>query len=116
AQGRVRLEGTSAPGAGIRRPWRAGTADLGRHRLDPLQPAATTGAGAMSGWNTLVSVEELSRELDAPGLVVVDCRFSLANPEAGAVAHAQAHVPGAGDAHLGRDLADRGKQGQSRPP
>lgn len=70
----------------------------------------------MSGWNTLVSAEDLARELGDPGLVVVDCRFSLANPDAGEAAHAKAHIPGAVYAHLDRDLSDHRKRGQGRHP
>lgn len=71
----------------------------------------------MSGWNTLVSAEELSAALGAPGrLVVLDCRFSLADPGAGEAAHAQAHIPGALYAHLDRDLSDHGKRGAGRHP
>ena len=70
----------------------------------------------MSGWNTLVSAEELARALGDPGLVVVDCRFSLADPGAGEAAHADAHIPGAVYAHLDRDLSDHRKQGQGRHP
>ncbi len=37
--------------------------------------------------------------------VVVDCRFDLADPEAGRRAWAQAHIPGARYAHLDADLS-----------
>jgi thiosulfate/3-mercaptopyruvate sulfurtransferase len=37
--------------------------------------------------------------------VIIDCRFDLAQPEAGAQAYAAGHIPGAIYAHLNRDLS-----------
>src|SRR5690606_23611443 len=79
---------TSPQRAGVRRPRRAGAADLGRDRLDPVQPAATTGGKDMTTWTTLVQAEELAaamrdRTMAEDGLAIVDCRFSLADPAAG---------------------------------
>lgn len=59
--------------------------------------------------NTLVSAESLAGHLGQPGWVVVDCRHQLDDPEAGAAAWARAHIPGAGHAHLERDLSGRGR-------
>ncbi|WP_374601768.1 sulfurtransferase [Arenimonas sp.] len=56
-------------------------------------------------WTTLVSAEDLAARLGQPGLVVVDCRHALSDPEAGAAAWASAHLPGAGHADLERDLS-----------
>ncbi|HEY8946336.1 MAG TPA: sulfurtransferase [Polyangiaceae bacterium] len=53
----------------------------------------------------LVSVEELSRDLGHSDLVVVDCRFSLADANAGERAYMEGHIPGAFYAHLERDLS-----------
>jgi thiosulfate/3-mercaptopyruvate sulfurtransferase len=53
---------------------------------------------------TLVNTETLSRHLDDPRWVVVDCRFVLTNPDAGQRAYAAGHVPGARYAHLDNDL------------
>ena len=50
-------------------------------------------------WTTLVSVETLREALGRPDLVIVDARFALADPGAGAAAHREAHLPGAGYAH-----------------
>ncbi|TWT17482.1 sulfurtransferase [Luteimonas marina] len=69
-----------------------------------------------SGWNTLVQPEALAAALDERDVVVVDCRFSLADPEAGEQAYRAGHIPGARYAHLDRDLSDHGKQGQGRHP
>lgn len=70
----------------------------------------------MSAWTTLVEAEALAAALGREDLAVVDCRFALADPEAGERAYAQAHVPGAVYAHLDRDLSDHAKQGQGRHP
>lgn len=56
-------------------------------------------------WRTLVQAEALAGMLGTPGLVVVDCRFSLADPAQGEREHRAAHVPGARYAHLDRDLS-----------
>ena len=63
---------------------------------------AATHAGS---WNTLVSAEALAGALGRAGLVVVDCRFSLADTRRGERDHAAGHVPGARYAHLDRDLS-----------
>lgn len=68
------------------------------------------------GWNTLVQAEALAAALDAPGLVVVDCRFSLADPAAGERDYRQAHIPGARYAHLDRDLSGGPGPGRGRHP
>ena len=62
-------------------------------------------------WTTLVSCEQLHAALGAPGLVIVDTRFVLAgaDPEAGERSWRQERLPGAGYAHLDRDLSDHRK-------
>lgn len=55
-------------------------------------------------------VAGLAARLGEPGLVVVDCRHALADPEAGERAWREARLPGAVHAHLDRDLS-----GQDRP-
>ena len=70
----------------------------------------------MAGWTNLVQAETLSVGLGRPDLVVLDCRFSLADPTAGESAWLLAHIPGARYAHLDRDLSDHGKTGQGRHP
>jgi thiosulfate/3-mercaptopyruvate sulfurtransferase len=56
---------------------------------------------------TLISAANLAERLAAaPGSVLVfDCRFDLAAPEAGEAAYAAGHVPGALYLHLDRDLS-----------
>lgn len=53
----------------------------------------------------VVEVDWLARHLDDPFLVVVDCRFDLANPGGGRAAYAGAHIPGAAYLDLERDLS-----------
>lgn len=57
----------------------------------------------------LVSAESLAADLGSPGLVMVDCRHSLADPDAGRRDWATAHLPGAAYAHLDHDLSDHRK-------
>jgi thiosulfate/3-mercaptopyruvate sulfurtransferase len=45
--------------------------------------------------NTLVSVADLSANLHNPDWCIVDCRFSLADAQAGQRAYDEAHIPGA---------------------
>ncbi|MDE2593685.1 MAG: sulfurtransferase, partial [Burkholderiales bacterium] len=59
--------------------------------------------------NTLISASELAKRIaqapqDEP-LVVLDCRFNLADAQAGEAAWRQGHIPGAHYAHLDRDLS-----------
>jgi len=44
-------------------------------------------------WTTLISADELAHAIDH--CIVIDCRYDLANPRAGAPAYAQAHIPSA---------------------
>lgn len=54
---------------------------------------------------TLVDVDALAAHLHHPRWRVLDCRFKLVDPEAGAREHAQGTIPGALYAHLDRDLS-----------
>ncbi len=60
-------------------------------------------------WTTLVAPDDLAAALGQPGLVLVDCRHALADAGAGERAWRQSHLPGAGHAHLDRDLSDHGR-------
>ena len=44
-------------------------------------------------FNTIISVHELAACLDNPDWVILDCRFSLADPEAGRHAYTESHIP-----------------------
>jgi thiosulfate/3-mercaptopyruvate sulfurtransferase len=62
-------------------------------------------------WRTLVDAEALAAHLGAPGLRLVDARFTLggADADAGPAAWRAGHLPGAGHADLDRDLSDHRK-------
>jgi thiosulfate/3-mercaptopyruvate sulfurtransferase len=60
----------------------------------------------MSPWRTLVDAEVLVAALGSPNLIVFDCRFSLADADAGEAAWREARLPHARYAHLNRDLSD----------
>ncbi len=53
----------------------------------------------------LISVDQLAEHIGVPGWVVFDCRFSLADTEAGGKVYRQGHIPGARYVHLDRDLS-----------
>lgn len=53
--------------------------------------------------HTLVTPEQLTSQLDR--WVVIDCRFSLADPEHGRRVYTAGHIPGARYAHLDADLS-----------
>jgi len=59
----------------------------------------------MAASGTLVSTEELAAHVEDPNWVVIDCRFTLTEPEAGRAAYARSHIPGARYAHLDEDLS-----------
>ena len=70
----------------------------------------------MAGWTTLVQAETLSVGLSRADLVIVDCRFSLLDPNAGEHAYLTSHLPGAAYAHLERDLSEMSPHGEGRHP
>jgi len=56
-------------------------------------------------YSTLVSSATLQQNLDNPGWVIVDCRFSLADSQAGSTAYRHGHIPNARYADLNKDLS-----------
>lgn len=56
-------------------------------------------------WHTLVSPASLAAALGDPRLVILDCRFNLAEPAAGRAAWQAGHIPGARFADLEQDLS-----------
>ncbi len=67
----------------------------------------------------LIEPAALFAKLGSPKLRIVDCRFSLSDPEAGARLYAASHLPSATDAHLERDLSSpvvSGKTGRHPLP
>lgn len=69
-------------------------------------------------YTTLISAANLADRLAAaPGSVLVfDCRFDLAAPEAGAATYAAGHIPGAHYLHLDRDLSGAKTGSNGRHP
>ncbi|MBD1826072.1 sulfurtransferase [Microcoleus vaginatus GB1-A2] len=67
--------------------------------------------------NTLiVSPEWLATNTDNPQVVIIDCRFSLADPELGEKQYQESHIPGSFYLDLNRDLASSvGKHGGRHP-
>lgn len=59
----------------------------------------------------LVSVDELAAQADGD-VLLVDCRFDLADPSRGRRDFLAGHLPGAVYADLDRDLSDPGRQGE----
>jgi thiosulfate/3-mercaptopyruvate sulfurtransferase len=56
-------------------------------------------------YKTLVDCHTLALHLHDPEWVVMDCRFSLSDAQAGLRAYATSHIPGARYAHLNNDLS-----------
>ncbi|MEO6227269.1 MAG: sulfurtransferase [Thermomonas sp.] len=70
----------------------------------------------MAGWTTLVQAETLAMALSRSDLAIIDCRFTLIDPNAGEQAYLASHLPGAFYAHLERDLSDMTPPGDGRHP
>jgi thiosulfate/3-mercaptopyruvate sulfurtransferase len=56
-------------------------------------------------WQTLVSAEQAAEQIGDPRLLIFDCRYELARPEAGSAAYLHGHLPGAIHVDLHHDLA-----------
>jgi thiosulfate/3-mercaptopyruvate sulfurtransferase len=56
-------------------------------------------------FTTLIGAALLRDLMDKPDVVIIDCRFDLANPEGGRLGFLQGHIPGARYADLNRDLS-----------
>ncbi len=64
-------------------------------------------------FTTLIDTADLARRLNDPDWVIVDCRFSLADPDQGRRAYAAAHIPHAVYADLEQDLSAPAVPGQT---
>lgn len=53
----------------------------------------------------LISPQDLAQRQGAPGLVILDCRFALEDPDYGQCSYAEGHIAGAVFADLERDLS-----------
>ncbi len=67
-------------------------------------------------YSTLVSATTLAENIDNPNWIIFDCRFSLADSEAGPKAYRQGHIPGARYVHLNNDLSSPVKSYTGRHP
>jgi thiosulfate/3-mercaptopyruvate sulfurtransferase len=67
-------------------------------------------------FTTLVTVETLHDQLFNQKWVVIDVRHDLADPQAGPRAYAAGHIPGAGFAHIDRDLSGKKTGNNGRHP
>ena len=65
-------------------------------------------------WTTLISADELAQVIDH--CLVVDCRYDLANPKAGAQAYAQGHIPSAVFVDMDTQLSAAKTGGNGRHP
>ena len=59
----------------------------------------------MSGDSNLIGAEQLAALSENAAICVVDCRFDLADPDAGRRSYLRGHIPGAVFADLDKDLA-----------
>lgn len=86
----------------------SGTVPVNTHDTGPTMPAETFGP--------LVDCAALAALLGRDDVVVVDCRFDLAAPDAGAAAYLDSHIAGARYAHLDRDLSGPPNTDSGRHP
>lgn len=57
--------------------------------------------------STLISTSQLFENLDHPELIILDCRFDLADPQRGFSDYQAGHIPGSLYADLDRDLSGK---------
>lgn len=85
-----------------------------------MTPALAAGVlffySAAMNYTTLISADELAQCINNADVRIIDCRFNLANTEAGQQAWAEAHIAGALYAHLDNDLSADKTQLTGRHP
>lgn len=64
----------------------------------------------------VVDSQWLRQQLDNPQVVIVDCRFQLADPNWGQQSYCQSHIPGAYYLDLNQDLSSEVKEHGGRHP
>ncbi|TWT29335.1 3-mercaptopyruvate sulfurtransferase [Posidoniimonas corsicana] len=64
----------------------------------------------------IISPQDARARIDDPSWVFIDCRFSLADPDAGQRAYANGHLPGAVYAHLDEHLSSPVTETSGRHP
>lgn len=67
-------------------------------------------------FRTLIQTEELAARLGDPDCVIVDCRFTLSDPEAGITSWRRSRLPGAHYLHLEDDLSGPVTESSGRHP
>ncbi len=67
-------------------------------------------------YNTIISAEDLAENLNKPNWTLFDCRFSLADSEAGSKAYRQGHIANARYIHLNKDLSSAIRDYSGRHP
>lgn len=67
-------------------------------------------------YTTLITATKLQENLDNPDWVIIDCRFSLADTNAGSFAYRHGHIPNARYAHINKDLSSAVKDTGGRHP
>lgn len=70
----------------------------------------------MTNTKKVVSSEWLSQHLDDPQVVIIDCRFSLAESQLGEQQYQKGHLPGSYYLDLNRDLSSPVKKNGGRHP
>lgn len=70
----------------------------------------------MKNNNLLISPQWLENHLHDPDLIIIDCRFSLADPELGHKQYEEGHIPGAFYLDLNQDLSSVVKKHGGRHP
>lgn len=70
----------------------------------------------MTNKNFLISPQWLVDHLNDPNLIIIDCRFSLADPELGQKQYQDAHIPGAFYFDLNQDLSGTVQKHGGRHP
>ena len=59
----------------------------------------------MTNTSLLISTQWLANHLSDPNLIIIDCRFSLADTELGNKEYQESHIPGAFHLDLNQDLS-----------
>lgn len=67
-------------------------------------------------FSTIINTEQLEQHLNESNWMVIDCRFTLTETEAGRTAYAHGHIPGARYAHLDEDLSGMKTGANGRHP
>ncbi|MGD1809341.1 sulfurtransferase [Dapis sp. BLCC M126] len=70
----------------------------------------------MTNTNFLISPQWLANHLNDQNLIIIDCRFSLADPELGNKKYQESHIPGAFYLDLNQDLSNPVQKHGGRHP